>query len=413
MKKMLTYICTNNFFIVKTFNFIKMKNVVGQTPRKDDFFPRNMIENRIYRRLETANLYLAAPRRVGKTSIMRHLEDEPRAGFHFIYIITESAHDTEGYYEKLLDEILKSDVIGKLAKRKEQFANVLNTIFKRIEKIKTPFGELDLSKREKETFQAAFEELLKKCGKADEIVVIMIDEFPQTVENIRDKSGNEEAERFLRLNREQRQQAASNIRFIYTGSIGLPMVVKKLTSLSVINDLNTVEIQPLSYEEAEKMATTLLNNYKIEFEPDLIPYLLDKIKWLIPFHIQLAVQELIDVYEMNETPLQAEDADRAFLQLLNIRNNIYFDHYYSRLQTAFPQKEYQFALQFLDTLSEANTLLPMDVLAIAKQTETESNYPSVLESLIYDGYIHQEEETTIYRFNSYLLQRWWAKKHPH
>ena len=390
-----------------------MKNVVGQTPRKEDFYPREAIENRIYRRLETSNLYLAAPRRVGKTSIMRHMEDAPRAGFHFIYVITESIHDTEGYYAKLLDEILKSEVVGKLAKRKAQFQSLVTDIFKRVEKIKTPFGEIDLSKRGGESFQSAFEDLLVKCGEAEEILVIMVDEFPQTVENIRDKSGSEAAEHFLRLNREQRHQAARNIRFIYTGSIGLPNVVKKLTSLKVINDLNTVEIPPLTYAEAENLATILLHNYKIDYDPTLIPYLLEKIKWLIPFHIQLAVQELIDVSEMKQKRLVATDVDQAFLQLLNIRNNIYFDHYYSRLQTAFPQSSYEFALLFLDTLCETHTLLPDAVLGIAQTTHTENEYPSVLESLIYDGYIHQEEETRIYRFNSYLLQRWWAKKNPH
>jgi AAA+ ATPase superfamily predicted ATPase len=68
-----------------------MKNIVGQVPRGDDFFPRGKIVNLIYRRLNSgANVYMAAPRRVGKTAIMRHLEDNPRENCEFQYIITES-----------------------------------------------------------------------------------------------------------------------------------------------------------------------------------------------------------------------------------------------------------------------------------------------------------------------------------
>lgn len=40
-----------------------MKNIVGQTPRGQDFFPRDAIINRIYRRLDGgAHIFLAAPR---------------------------------------------------------------------------------------------------------------------------------------------------------------------------------------------------------------------------------------------------------------------------------------------------------------------------------------------------------------
>ncbi len=44
-----------------------MKNIVGQTPRGKDFYPRDQIINKIYRRLESGNnLYLSAPPAVWK-----------------------------------------------------------------------------------------------------------------------------------------------------------------------------------------------------------------------------------------------------------------------------------------------------------------------------------------------------------
>jgi uncharacterized protein len=62
----------------------------GTNPRGDDFFSRHNIVTRIYRRLHAgAHIYLAAPRRVGKTAIMRHLEDNPRPDYAFKYLITE------------------------------------------------------------------------------------------------------------------------------------------------------------------------------------------------------------------------------------------------------------------------------------------------------------------------------------
>lgn len=389
----------------------KMKNVVGIPSRGKDFFPRDKIINKIYRRLDAgSSLYLAAPRRVGKTSIMRFLEDNPRENYYFIYITTESIHDVEHYYERLIEEILNSNAIRQISDKKSSAADFIKEIFSKVQKIKFPFLEIEVKGGIKQdSFQAIFEELISKFEKIDDTIVVMVDEFPQTVENIRDRNGKEEAEKFLQLNRQQRQQAALNIRFIYTGSIGLPAVVKKLTSTRVINDLNVIEVPPLSVEEATTLATQLLNSYKVTFKADTIPYLLDTIKWLIPFHIQLAVQELIDVYETHEQALTPVAADKALDQLMNIRNDIYFDHYYTRLEDAFPLEAYNFAILFLDELAVKTTLNNKQVAAIADTHELTA-YSTIIDSLIYDGYIHFDENAKIYRFNSYILQRWWSKK---
>jgi hypothetical protein len=391
-----------------------MKNIVGQTPRGSDFFPRTRIINLIYRRLDAgSHIFMAAPRRVGKTSIMRFLEDNPRKGYHFVYIITEAAHSSESFYQKLLEEILKSPAIGKLAKSKESIAKLMTGIFERIEKIKLSWLEVNINKKEKETFQSSFEKLIAEYADADEKLIIMIDEFPQTVENIKSAIGAKEAEQFLRLNREQRQQANSNIRFIYTGSIGLPAVVKKLTSTSVINDLNVIDIPPLSIDEANELVVKLFKSYSVEYDSKVIEYLLSSIKWLIPFHIQLAVQELIDVYETTGTPLSIGDVDKAFTQLLNVRNDIYFEHYYLRLKDAFPEKQCQFALDLLDKISEVDTLSPDLVNDLAHKHDVVNDQETVVEALMYDGYIHFDTFTKAYRFNSHLLQKWWNKKNPH
>lgn len=389
-----------------------MRNVVGQTPRGSDFFPRNAIIGKIYRRLESGeNLFLAAPRRVGKTSIMRAMEDEPRAGFQFVYIITESIHNVEDYYHKLLTATLGSEALSKLAQKREGIKSLVREIAGNIS-IKLPWIELQVNKQdERETYQSAFEKLLAKLDTGEDSIVIMIDEFPQTVENIREQHGNQVAETFLRLNREQRQTTNSKIRFILTGSIGLPAVVKKLTSDSVINDLNVVEIPPLSASEAEEMCEQLLKAYKVDFDESVIPYLLERISWLIPFHIQLGVQELIDLYENTNQRLTQDDVDKAFQQMLNLRNDIYFNHYYSRLQEALQPEQCTVALKLLAQLSGKEVLNVEEVRAIAHSL-SQRDFESLLESLEYDGYIFFDAPQKSYRFQSALLREWWNKKTP-
>ncbi len=398
-------------FCVDNKIFANMKNVVGQTPRGEDFFPRENIINKIYRRLDAgSHVFLAAPRRVGKTSIMRFMEDHPRPGFHFVYIITESAHDSEAFYQKLLEELLKSTALTNLAKQKEKVSGLVKSIIERVEKIKISVIEVNLQRKEAETYQAAFEKFIAEYGDGENMLVIMVDEFPQTVENIKIKHGNATAQTFLRLNREQRQQADKNVRFIYTGSIGLPAVVKKLTSTSVINDLNVIEIPPLTNEEAEELICRLLGHYQVQYKPEMVAYLLDKIKWLIPFHIQLAVQELIDVFETTNQPLDETSVEKAFAQLLNVRNDIYFEHYFSRLKDVFVKPQLGFVIQLLDILAEKGTLSKEAVNELAVQYQVSDDLEAMLDALMYDGYFHFDNSINAYRFNSYLLQSWWDKK---
>lgn len=390
-----------------------MKNIVGQVPRGENFFPRDAIINKIYRRLESGqNLVMAAPRRVGKTSIMRAMEDNPREGFQFVYVITESIENVEDFYHKLLTTTLASSAMSNLAKKWKGVKTLVAEIAGNIS-IKLPWIELEVNRAEgKETYQAAFEKLLDKLETGEDSIIIMIDEFPQTVENIREKHGAAAAESFLRLNREQRQTSNSRIRFILTGSIGLPAVVKKLTSTSVINDLNVVEIPPLDEAEASQLATILLDTPKVKYDATVIPYLLQKIKWLIPFHVQLGIQELIDIYENKGLELNKKDVDQAFQQLLNLRNNSYFEHYYTRLEDAFPEEQYAFAIRFLNSVAQADKLSVTEVKGLAKEVLEGRDADSVIESLIYDGYIFEDVDKKVYRFQSSLLQAWWNKKSP-
>ncbi len=386
-----------------------MKITVGHPARKGAFFPRDLIINKIYRRLDSgANIFLSAPRRVGKTSIMEYLADNPREGYHFIYVITESVDHIEDYYKKLLEELLSSDVIEKLSTQSEKTQKAIIGVFDRIKTIGIPGIKLELNEREEATYQKEFERLLPKLETQGSQIVIMVDEYPQTIKNIFDKDGQSAANHFLKLHREQRHQTSGNVQFIYTGSIGLPIVVEKVGSEEVINDLNVVEVPPLSIDDAKKMAILLLEHQKVPYDPAAIDFLLQKIQWLIPFHIQLAIQEMVDVYETRDGEIDIKAVEQAFEQMCHRRNDIYFKSYYKRLRAAFEGAEYDFVIDLLNKLSVLNTLSKKEVREISINQQLE-NPRQQLSSLIFDGYIFWEESSESYRFTSPVLQLWWKK----
>ncbi|MEM9547139.1 MAG: hypothetical protein AAGA77_14255 [Bacteroidota bacterium] len=389
-----------------------MRNIVGQTATGKDFYPRPQIIKKIYRRLDSgSDIFMAAPRRVGKTSIMLHLQDEPKSNYDFVYIITESAKNPEEYFKRLLTEMLRSKAISKLAKTKENTKGLILEIIDRIGSIEVPGFKMELNdKEESVSFYEQFEKLLTKLNPEKRRIVIMVDEFPTTIENIKKEKGEDAAQTFLQQNRELRQKAHENIQFIYTGSIGLPLVVKKIMTLNVIADLNIIEVPPLSLEQAKDMVTKLLNFNEVKYDEEVIEYLLKKLEWYIPFHIQLIVQELIDVYDVSGY-VKIDSVDKAFMQLLHTRNDTYFNHYYSRLKDSFQNKnEYTFALEVLKSLANNDYLDISALEKIAEKHNIESDYNTVIDSLIFDGYIDFSIDKNKYSFNSQLLKKWWANK---
>ena len=68
-----------------------MRNIVGQAVSGNDFLERPLVVSKIRRAIRNGNwVYLSAPRRVGKTSIMNFLQDNPEPNQQYVYAITQS-----------------------------------------------------------------------------------------------------------------------------------------------------------------------------------------------------------------------------------------------------------------------------------------------------------------------------------
>jgi hypothetical protein len=228
------------------------KTVIGNPARKERYFKRDLIRERIAESLYgNANILISAPRRIGKTSIIYNLYDS-------IEVKDDQQPD---YYEEFVQILSEIDLDG-----------------------------------------------LK--------ILLLIDEFPVAIENISNKHGSETAIEFLKLNRKLRQdhKTADKIQFVYTGSIGLYSIVKGLGATGEINDLFEIRIPQLNNQEALDLVYGLLHKYdadQIDAE-----YLLEKIEWRIPFYIQLLTNEIKDLLYENDQLKGKELIDRAFDELI-------------------------------------------------------------------------------------------------
>lgn len=384
-----------------------MKNSVGQAVRGDNFWNRENEITSIWDAIDSgSHILLVAPRRVGKTSIMFNLQDNPKDGYIVVYVDTESADSENEFWQKLFNALMEEEFIGKIKKYTKKFGLFLEETS--IDKISTKgveFGDGTVV-----DYATAFENLVKELD-SDKKLIIMIDEFAQTVENIIKYENDKSAQKFLRTHRALRQNSnlADKVTFIYAGSIGLESVVAKMSATKLINDLNSIKINPLSPEEGQRFTRQLCRSVSIEMSDDMIALLLEKIEWLIPFYIQLLIQELKTLSrECSCDEIDSKMIDIAMERALSHQH--LFANWRSKLKEGFKTEGYLFSKEILNRISEESTMTSLKIRNIATKHELDDDYArEIIHSLVYDGYINNHDDVKEYRFNSPILKLWWYK----
>lgn len=389
-----------------------MKGVIGNPARKDQFYKRERIRSKIEEALSSdANLVISAPRRIGKTSIMYDLLDNPLKGYYPIFMESEDIYDENVFFKEILDKISDLDKLQNFIQLSRTSIKSMKEFFSRIKKvnvdIKGEFG-MELSDANIVNYYEEFKVLIEGIDLNGFKLLIMIDEFPVTIENINSRHGKKIAIEFLQKNRKLRQdnRIAEKVQFIYTGSIGLYSVVSSLEAVGEINDLRNIRVPQLSVKEATELLIQLLgeSNYQ-KIDTD---HLLARIKWRIPFYIQLMVDEIKDIIEI-ESELQGKDLiDRAFEELIE-HVNFYFDHFKTRLNKSLKADELKLAKDILLVAAENGNVSEAEIIDLSIKYNLLSNWSQIIEILKYDGYINNNDQKDNYTYNSPIMQEWWRK----
>lgn len=383
-----------------------MKPIIGNAATGEKFFKREKEIQKIWDRIERGNhVLLSAPRRVGKTSILYHLQENPKPNYKLIYILTEAVNNENEFFKRVYDHVFENlKTWAKYGKKFEHFSKILLSKVDAVNLEGIELGESKVSYREH------FIDLISSLEFANEKLIIAIDEFPQTIENIKKDESESNAIKFLELNRELRQnrELSSKIQFIYCGSIGLENIVSSLNSSSTINDIVPVHIQSLSKVEANNFIDSLLTETDLEISLEVREYIFSQIKWLIPFYLQLVIDQICYYdFEDSSKSISEEVIDKVIESMLEDRT--YFDHWFSRLRKAYQSNEFNFAKELLNKISESGSISSSEVTNFAHKYSLQSNYLDIVHALKHDGYINNSNDSKTYVFNFPLLKMWWNK----
>ncbi|MEE9913785.1 MAG: ATP-binding protein [Deltaproteobacteria bacterium] len=384
----------------ETFN-----TVIGQAARGDKYFQRTNITNEIWRKLKDgSNLLLVAPRRVGKSSILLYLFDNPEDKLLITYYTSESVNNENEFYKKLFHHI-----IGEMTSL-QRYKAIVKTLAKAFPACVDSIGPEGIKFKSGNSVDYCEElrKLMQKTIPTGEKIIVLIDEFASTVENITQDEDDAAAIHFLETKRSIRQDPAmhNKLQFIYAGSIGLENIVGKMNQINLINDLAPIAVPPLTKTEARNLIDKIFDGSGITLSEGAFEYLLDVIEWWIPFYFQIILDESYKIVTERGSAIITKDDIQAAVKNA-LKQRIYFENWFVRLRKAYKANDFSFVKEVLNVISEEKKVPSSRVFDCAVKYGLEHSYTDLVNTLKHDGYINNNDNPKEYRFNSSLLREWW------
>ena len=397
--------------------------VVGGVARNDDYYFCRCFIDDLWVSLKKDNVLLLAPRRTGKTSAMYHLLDHPENGYRVIHLNVEDLESAAEFYLSLIDAINEHQ--PEYLKRLASSWDLIKDMGASLEEIGFMDFKIKLRRATewKQDWKERAQQLLEKVIITDEPVLFIIDELPDMLSAMAERSPDELQE-FLHQFRKMRldPRGSAKIRWLVGGSVNIRGTLDDLGLIKQINDLKTEILPTIQEPEVVAFVGMMLDERNVQYDTSLIPRICTLLGEPIPFFLQLFVQELFR-YWRREKPdcLNASHAESVFQHaLLGEAAHDKLQHYHSRIQLYYPQDDQEVAYLLLDALALAKTGISETGLFGQYQGQrlSQSKQPTarqmqrafkrLLLRLESDFYI-SKQDSGCYGFNSFLLKTWWRK----
>ncbi len=369
------------------------------------FFDRQEIMSRAWFLLETSNLMLLAPRRVGKSSLMNRMKDDgAERGYNTLYLSVPDAEDELDFIKRLLRALKDAEWA-----HDSWVSTFIDKLPKDLEIVlKTSLIELKAKNFDWRLPADELEGLLKM---GDARTLLLVDELPLLIASIvhQDPTGTR-AERFLLWLKRLREQYRP--RWFFAGSIGLDSVARRLKLSGTIHDLQPIELGAFSIEKAKAYLTGRGQSAQWRLTPERISAILDAVEWPIPFHLNLVFEELRAVVSEGSDPPSPALVEIALRRMLS-RGRTHFDHWDERLAKMLDSRAQHFCEMILGLACRDASGVSIDTIDLRLSRELPDEGERIemrrqlLDLLESDGYLVRQDGAV--RFRSALLRRYWQE----
>jgi hypothetical protein len=387
-----------------------MRNRTGQPVRGTDFWDRQRELDELWHLVDHDSVLLLAPRRVGKTSLLYRLLDEPRDGWRCAYLDVMAAESEQRFVARLVSRLHRLNPSGKIWK---QFGDRMHDLLDRVEKLHAGPIEFELSREIANGWQEVGERALKLACDGEVRTLLLVDEFPIFVRRLlRSKNGSERTQLLMHWFRSVRTALSLEdveVRFLIAGSIGLDGVVSRARMSGTIADLKTFSLGPMSEVDADGLLDILGEVEGIPLPPEIRERVLQRVNWRIPFHLQLVFSQIHRLVRFHDQELTPDLVDVAYEGLLGADNRKEFAHWEERLDAGAwsPQERDLIDAVLAAAARDPEGVSPDTLRQVRLGTAGELDETPLLLSLAHDGYLVLEAGR--WRFASSLLRDWWRR----
>ncbi|MDR3697669.1 hypothetical protein [Mucilaginibacter sp.] len=386
--------------------WVSPNTITGDAASGQRYLRRDHINEYFWREVAKGNhILFVAPRRVGKSSIMQDLADNPMENHACIYQNIEAVKTKDEFYNRLFDLILQC--ASKTSKAKIFVANCLAKYG--IEEITKSGLKL---KRNDIDYEKELRNLIPELKNTQINTVIFLDEFAEVINKLNKQGKQQDAIDILHTLRELRSNSDfKHFTLVYAGSIGLEFVINTIDRPKLINDLHRIKTEALTRGEADQLIAQITKGATIQLSQEIIDHLKIKINHLLPYYIQLMIEQ-IDLIgrRTNQSEITSVIIDDAFEQVILENKN--FDDWLIRLKD-YHKDFFPFINEILKYTAKYDTITIQEIYNKANdpQYKREDDYMDFVEQLLYDGYL-VETDKHVYRFISPFLQKFWLRKFP-
>lgn len=405
----------------------KLKREVGNWVSGDKFWGREVeLQSFIEQLDEDANILLTAPRRTGKTSLMREVARrlEQRGRDIAIYVDLERSHSPE-------DAIVELSLATRAYRSAwDRVREAFTSVFQHAEELKLDVLTLKLRDAVAGNWSGKGDRVLDALAELSQPVTLFLDEFPILINRLlKDDEftvtaeGRAKVDAFISWIRAATLKHKGKLRIVLSGSIGLEPVLRQAGLSATINTFRAFELDPWDTETALGCLHALASNYDLDLPPEAAARMTELLGLCIPHHIQMFFGHIYEDSKRRWAKVKdarnectVADVDRVYRdRMLGPRGHAELSHFEERLRTVLGPRMQPLAIELLteaalDHLSsEAAAILVEDYLPGADPGQERMPFlREVLGILEHDGYLHPDSSG--YAFTSNLIRDWWRAR---
>jgi hypothetical protein len=395
----------------------RLKTAVGKPVAGDQFFDRvDEIAHFIEILDEGDNISLIAPRRVGKSSLMREVSRRIDERYLCLHLDLEACRAPADFFAGL------ARVTSEHVSPSGRLRTIFDHLVQGVDEMRSEHLALEVAKLFSTGWRERGDRLFHRLSEMDRPVVLFLDEVPIFVHRLLTDetrhiqgAGVQRADDFLSWLRAVALRHGDRLRIVVAGSIGLAPVLHRAGLSATINAYRSFELRPWDEATTCECLQALARNYGLSFESGAENAVYKLLGAGIPHHVQMFFDHLRQHLKRKRVNAAFPgDVEHVYGdRMLSSRGHPDLSHYEERLNLVLDPGHLPMAMDLL-TEAALGGLSRTTAERVTQEhgpdgLEDFGDLDNILDILVHDGYLRRDGD--LFAFESNLVRDWWKNRH--